>query len=371
MSAFNPDLSVYIKRVDTRSLPRPPAYTSWSNAEFETSAKQFIVKQFLDKHIGKVKRVDLVSKKTPEGYTFYSAWIVFDMWFNNHEVISLQTHILQGNSVKFQFHKKWFWNLIENRKRDQSPLSLQKVVCAQQKEIDRLTKALEEMTLSHTLPDIQADDVAYDTHHYVDPYTAEDDDPERDLCDGPMRRFDSEAELVEALESYFCARHGAAASPSAMDKEILRMKLRQAKLRCEKERSVKDIELDDDPEGFDTCHACGSPCSKSLGGAARRSSCFCEQNPPPPDALVRQVAVTVDELQGLDEEEPDLPPPDALVRQVAVTVDELQGLDEEEPDLPPPGALVRQVAVTVDELQGLDEEEPDLPPPGAVLCREM
>ena len=147
-SSLNQKMSLYIPRVDTRSLPR----VGGNDEEYEAAAKDFIAKQFAYQKIGDVDRIDLVSKKTPDGYTFYIAFVHFKVWHNTRAAHTLQDTIRAGEKkATVQYHKDWYWIVTENRNpRTESELSLQDVVRTQQEEIERLTKALAEMTALHT-----------------------------------------------------------------------------------------------------------------------------------------------------------------------------------------------------------------------------
>ena len=142
-SAFNKKMPLYIPRVDTRSLPNEHAPGS---SEYLNSAKEFISKQFSCQGIGEVDRVDLVSKKTPDGYTFYIAFVHFNEWFDTVEAHSLQETIVSGEKAMVHFHKHWFWIVTENRNpRAAEEVDLREVVMTQQKEIDALTESLGEL----------------------------------------------------------------------------------------------------------------------------------------------------------------------------------------------------------------------------------
>ena len=142
-SAFNKKMPLYIPRVDTRSLPNEHAPGS---SEYLNSAKEFIFKQFSYQGIGEVDRVDLVSKKTPDGYTFYIAFVHFNEWFDTVEAHSLQETIVSGEKAMVHFHKHWFWIVTENRNpRAAEEVDLREVVMTQQKEIDALTESLGEL----------------------------------------------------------------------------------------------------------------------------------------------------------------------------------------------------------------------------------
>ena len=143
-TAFNKKMSIYIPRVDTRSLPNE--FGCPGSSEYLSSAKEFISKQFSHQGIGEVDRVDLVSKKTPDGYTFYIAFVHFNEWFDTVEAHSLQEAIVSGEKAMVHFHKHWFWIVTENRNpRTADEVDLRTVVMSQQKEIDTLTESLGEL----------------------------------------------------------------------------------------------------------------------------------------------------------------------------------------------------------------------------------
>ena len=143
-SAFNKKMPLYIPRVDTRSLPNE--FGCPGSSEYLSSAKEFISKQFSYQGIGEVDRVDLVSKKTPDGYTFYIAFVHFNEWFDTVEAHSLQDAIVSGEKAMVHFHKHWFWIVTENRNpRAAEEVDLREVVMTQQKEIDALTESLGEL----------------------------------------------------------------------------------------------------------------------------------------------------------------------------------------------------------------------------------
>ena len=146
-SKLNQKMSLYIPRVDTRSLPR----VGGNDEEYEVAAKEFIAKQFAHQLIGEVDRIDLVAKKTPDNYTFYIAFVHFKVWHDTHAAHTLQHTIREGTKkATVQYHKEWYWIVTENRKpRTETELSLQDIVRTQQEEIERLTKALAEMTALH------------------------------------------------------------------------------------------------------------------------------------------------------------------------------------------------------------------------------
>jgi hypothetical protein len=114
---FNTKLPIYIPRIDTRSLPRCPL-----GENREKFVKGYIAHCFHTEQIGKVQRVDLLEKTTPDGWNFYVAFCHFEEWYDNEKARALQADILQ-DSVKARFFfdtehhgERSYWILNENKK---------------------------------------------------------------------------------------------------------------------------------------------------------------------------------------------------------------------------------------------------------------
>lgn len=142
---FDNKMSLYIPRCDTRSLPRRAE--GKTQEEYEAAVAEFICKQFRYQKVGDVDRVDVVEKKTPDGYTFYIAFVHFNEWIDCERNRELQAKILsEKERAVLQFHEKWFWILNKNMK----PLTateaeMAKKLAEQEKEVERLKKEIEYM----------------------------------------------------------------------------------------------------------------------------------------------------------------------------------------------------------------------------------
>ena len=113
-NTFNNQMSLYIPRCDTRSLPRYTHYAS--DAEYEQACKDFIAKQFRLQKIGIVERVDLVRKTNPQGYYYFIAFIHFEKWFEDHPAAqALQLSIADDTKAKLQYNERWYWIVNENK----------------------------------------------------------------------------------------------------------------------------------------------------------------------------------------------------------------------------------------------------------------
>jgi hypothetical protein len=148
---FDNKMSIFIPRCDTRSLPR--RHVNNSQEEYEAIVADFIGKQFLYQKVGDVERVDVVEKNTPDGYTFFIAFVHFNEWFDCQRNRELQAKIVsEKERAVLQFHEKWFWILNKNKK----PLTateadMAKKLGEQEKEIEALREQIENMrALIHT-----------------------------------------------------------------------------------------------------------------------------------------------------------------------------------------------------------------------------
>lgn len=142
---FDKKMSLYIPRCDTRSLPRRAE--GKTQEEHEAAVAEFICNQFRFQKVGVVDRVDVVEKKTPDGYTFYIAFVHFNEWFDCERNRELQAKIVsEKERALLQFHEKWFWILNKNKK----PLTateadMAKKLGEQEKEIERLNEEINYM----------------------------------------------------------------------------------------------------------------------------------------------------------------------------------------------------------------------------------
>ena len=135
----NHKLSLYIPRVDTRSLPRVLGDTE----EYEAAAKDFIAKQFEYHKVGEVNRIDLIIKKNPHGYIYYSAFIYFERWYDTHQTYNIQKDIFfKEERVIFRYHRDWYWIVAENINPREETLMKPQVVSADKK-IAEMMKEIE------------------------------------------------------------------------------------------------------------------------------------------------------------------------------------------------------------------------------------
>ena len=156
MSSFDNKMSLYIPRCDTRSLPRHKPDDT--NESYEQRAKTFIANQFRYQKIGNVERVDLVPKKTPDGYVYYIAFIHFSEWFDNSVAREFQDDVVDENTrAKLQFHEKWFWICNKNNKPlDAGEVDAAKKLWEQQQQIMQLQAQIAVMQQMGMMPMLQS-----------------------------------------------------------------------------------------------------------------------------------------------------------------------------------------------------------------------
>ena len=118
--SFTQDLSIYIPRVDTRSLPSVVGNgyaVSGAGGEFEDNVKDYMAKIFHSKNIGNIDRIDLIPKETPQGHTYFIAFVHFTNWYVSVEAKQLQKDINDSSvKAKVQFNESWYWICSKNNK---------------------------------------------------------------------------------------------------------------------------------------------------------------------------------------------------------------------------------------------------------------
>jgi hypothetical protein len=73
------------------------------------------ISHLFEKYIGKVSRVDLVSRVDRKGKFYNVAYIHFDYWYDNIATQNIQSRILNPNlDAKFVYEDPWHWILLEN-----------------------------------------------------------------------------------------------------------------------------------------------------------------------------------------------------------------------------------------------------------------
>lgn len=112
-SNFEQNMSVYIPRCDTRSLPKRASHET--DDAYESRVSAYIVSKFNTKyHYGDVTRVDIIAKLTPDNYTYYVAFLHIN-WIDSPASRVLQAEIFNPHlKAKLYYCDKWFWHLNRN-----------------------------------------------------------------------------------------------------------------------------------------------------------------------------------------------------------------------------------------------------------------
>ena len=153
------DLSIYIPRVDTRSLP--PIVTNGcqfigATGEFEDNIKDYMAKTFYVNNIGDVDRIDLIPKETPQGHTYFIAFVHFKEWQDTVEARQLQKDINDPQvKAKIHFNESWYWICSKNNKPAKTPPEkgpsydeLKAIVAAQNETIASLQAIIDQFKMT-------------------------------------------------------------------------------------------------------------------------------------------------------------------------------------------------------------------------------
>ena len=156
LTIVDQEMSIYIPRVDTRSLPlgvwRPGAMTASTKEDYEDNAKDFICRTFVTKNICTPKQVDLVPKQdTRTGHEYYIAFIHCDKWEDTPQVLKLQQDMVNPNCKATVHFGDRYWICAKNNKKPLAPTEprgptmaeLKKLVAAQSETIASLQAQLD------------------------------------------------------------------------------------------------------------------------------------------------------------------------------------------------------------------------------------
>lgn len=109
---FDRNMSVYLPRCDSRSLPKPRLVES--DIAYEERIIQYVSKTFETQKIGLVNRVDVLRKETSDGWIYYSAFVHME-WNDTFKARSFYDMVVDKNAAAKLFHQgKWFWYVNKN-----------------------------------------------------------------------------------------------------------------------------------------------------------------------------------------------------------------------------------------------------------------
>jgi hypothetical protein len=73
------------------------------------------VKDVFEREVGKVSRVDFVSKIGRNGAMYNAAYIHFDFWYESESILEFQQQVINPNiEAHFVYDGQWYWIVLEN-----------------------------------------------------------------------------------------------------------------------------------------------------------------------------------------------------------------------------------------------------------------
>lgn len=97
MNVFVPNISLFIPRV------------------FASITEERIAKVFDDNSIGKVSRVDFVSKLDSGYKPYHSVYIHFETWYSNQTALNFYNRVVDSNiQARIVYDDPWYWIVLKN-----------------------------------------------------------------------------------------------------------------------------------------------------------------------------------------------------------------------------------------------------------------
>jgi hypothetical protein len=82
---------------------------------FPNIKEDFIRSTFEKLGLGKIQRIDLISRRTEKGEMFNRAFIHFDNWFWNADAQEARKRLITGKDIKIVYDNPWFWKVSANK----------------------------------------------------------------------------------------------------------------------------------------------------------------------------------------------------------------------------------------------------------------
>jgi hypothetical protein len=82
---------------------------------FPNIKEDFIRSTFEKLGLGKIQRIDLISRRTEKGEVFNRAFIHFDKWFWNADAQEARKRLITGKDIKIVYDNPWFWKVSANK----------------------------------------------------------------------------------------------------------------------------------------------------------------------------------------------------------------------------------------------------------------
>ena len=142
---------------------------------FSNYTKDDVSEAFEKVFIGKVNKVDFVSKTGKDGREYNSAYIHFDYWYDNVAASNFQQRVLDPNQeARLVYDEPWYWIVLENKGKKHIPgerkacldLGLEKVLSHKNLGYNRGYSEMYEASPSMYIKEIE--NKVYEQEKYID-----------------------------------------------------------------------------------------------------------------------------------------------------------------------------------------------------------
>jgi hypothetical protein len=70
---------------------------------------------FYQLKLGKIKRIDILKRKSNRGENYNRVFIHFYKWYNDKKVIEIRQRLISGKDIKIVYDNPWFWKVSVNK----------------------------------------------------------------------------------------------------------------------------------------------------------------------------------------------------------------------------------------------------------------
>jgi len=82
---------------------------------FTNISQDKIRKTIEDLNIGKIRRIDTITKLNSLGEKSKRIFIHFKEWYKNDNAVKARERLLEGKEIKIIYDEPWFWKVSANR----------------------------------------------------------------------------------------------------------------------------------------------------------------------------------------------------------------------------------------------------------------
>ena len=82
---------------------------------FTAIGKQQITDVFESQYIGRVGRIDFISKTDNKGKSYNAVYVHFKYWHDNETTQKMRKQLDSGENVNIYYDGKWFWTMMKNK----------------------------------------------------------------------------------------------------------------------------------------------------------------------------------------------------------------------------------------------------------------